>query len=61
MCAFGRTLLMIHICCERDDNHMLLYVTQRSGVILFDTLRPGQDGRHFTDDIFTCSFVNENV
>ena len=23
------------------------------------TLRPGQDGRHFPDDIFTCIFSNE--
>ena len=25
-----------------------------------NTLRPRQDGRHFTDDIFTCIFFNEN-
>ena len=25
-----------------------------------NTLRPEQDGRHFTDDIFTCIFFNEN-
>ena len=25
-----------------------------------NTLRPGQDGRHFADDIFTCIFINEN-
>ena len=24
-------------------------------------LRPGQHGRHFTDDIFKCIFLNENV
>ena len=27
----------------------------------FNTLRPGQDGRHFPDDIFKCIFLNENV
>ena len=25
-----------------------------------NTLRPGQDGRHFADDSFTCIFFNEN-
>ena len=25
-----------------------------------NTLRPGQDGRHFANDSFTCIFVNEN-
>ena len=28
---------------------------------LINTLRPGQNGRHFSDDIFKCIFVNENV
>ena len=27
--------------------------------VLFTTLRPRQDGRHFTDDIFICIFLNE--
>ena len=27
----------------------------------FNTLRPGQNGRHFTDDIFKCIFLNKNV
>ena len=26
-----------------------------------NTLRPRQDGRHFTDDTFKCIFLNENV
>ena len=26
-----------------------------------NTLRPRQNGRHFTDDIFKCIFLNENV
>ena len=29
--------------------------------LLFNTLRPRQNGRHFADDIFKCSFLNENV
>ena len=28
---------------------------------LLNTLRPRQNGRHFTDDIFKCIFFNENV
>ena len=27
----------------------------------FNTLRPTQKYRHFTDDIFKCIFLNENV
>ena len=27
----------------------------------FNTLRPRQNGRHFTDDIFKCIFLNENA
>ena len=26
-----------------------------------NTLRPGQNGRHFADDIFKCIFLNENA
>ena len=29
--------------------------------VTFNTLRPGQNGRHFADDIFKCIFFNENV
>ena len=29
--------------------------------LTFNTLRPRQNGRHFTDDIFNCIFLNENV
>ena len=30
-------------------------------VVLINTLRPRQNGRHFTDDIFKCIFLYENV
>ena len=30
-------------------------------LFLFNTLRPRQNGRHFTDDIFNDIFLNENV
>ena len=29
--------------------------------LLFNTLKPRQNGRHFPDDIFKCIFLNENV
>ena len=28
---------------------------------MLNTLRPRQNGRHFTDDIFKCIFLNENI
>ena len=34
-----------------------LHTQQRS----FNTLRLGQNGRHFPDDIFKCIFFNENI
>ena len=32
-----------------------------SGASFINTLRPRQDGRHFSDNIFKCIFLNENV
>ena len=29
--------------------------------MIMNTLRPSQNGRHFTDDVFKCIFLNENV
>ena len=31
-----------------------------SNIVLVNTLRPRQNGRHFADDIFMCVFYNEN-
>ena len=30
-------------------------------LMLVNTLRPRQNGRHFADDIFNCIFLNENI
>ena len=30
-------------------------------VLMLNTLRPRQNGRHFADDIFKCIFLNEDV
>ena len=29
--------------------------------VCFNTLRPRQNGRHFSDDMFKCIFLNENI
>ena len=34
---------------------------QSFGWVLLNTLRPGQNGRHFADNIFKCILLNENV
>ena len=31
------------------------------GFSRFNTSEPRQNGRHFTDDIFKCIFLNENI
>ena len=33
----------------------------KMNILLFNTLRPRQNGRHFPDDIFKGIFVNENL
>ena len=35
--------------------------TKQKQIWFINTLRPRQHGRHFPDDIFKCSFLNENV
>ena len=39
-------------------DQMLIHVTRPQWV---NTLRPRQHGRHFPDNIFKCTFLNENV
>ena len=39
---------LAHICVSRPRS-------------VINTLRPGQNGRHFADDIFKCIFLDENV
>ena len=40
--------------------HWPLSIFKSTIFTLIITLRPGQDGCHFADDIFTCIFINEN-
>ena len=42
-------------------SYLSLCVMYVCSLVTFNTLRPRQNGRHFTDDIFKCIFVNENV
>ena len=41
-------------CYLQDGSHFSL-------TTLVNTLRPSQNGRHFPDDIFKCTFLNENA
>ena len=47
-----------------DDGHRDAIAGKDTGVKPYqdiNTLRPGQNGRHFADDIFKWIFLNENV
>ena len=43
----------------RHGNHGGLITQATYHFIQISTHLPGQNGRHFTDDIFSCIFVNE--
>ena len=49
----------IHLICVEDN--FPLTSTLWMSECTFNTLRPRQNGRHFTDDIYKCIFLNENV
>ena len=62
-----RTIYIIWACCvlrafshHSDKFPCIQFCVQRSSCMI-NTLRPRQNGRHFADDIFKCSFFNENV
>ena len=38
-----------------------MYLTPLFKMKIFNPLRPGQNGRHFADDIFKYKFLNENA
>ena len=42
-------------------SHNLHLTIMSLSISLINTLRPRQNGHHFTDDTFNCIFVNENV
>ena len=43
------------------QNHILKWHFEKKMPLLFNTLRPRQNGCHSADDIFKCIFLNENV
>ena len=61
-CYPCRHLYQLAHCQAPSNGHYTLAPTlKQQGAWLLNTLRPGQNGRHFPDDIFKCIFCNENV
>ena len=53
---------MPHQAIYRYKDHLSVLNRSRScHSRAINTLRPGQNGRHFADDVLKCSFVNENI
>ena len=49
-------------CCIFNDVHNYPISIDDSNLPrCLNTLRPRQNGRHFADDIFKCTFLNENI
>ena len=62
------TLIQVMAWCRQAASHYLnqCWLSSMSPYIFtrvqwVNTLRPRKNGRHFTDDIFNCIFLNENV
>ena len=52
--------LTVNPLCSVIDLLMACY-DKSHRVLIFNTLRQRQNGRHFADDIFKCVFLNENI
>ena len=50
-----------HFCFLRHYPLDLVWPTAELHKVWITTLRPRQNWRHFTDDIFKCNFLNENA
>ena len=53
-----------HSLHSRQNRSVSLYLPQQNAWtsrMIFNTLRPRQNGRHFADDIFKYIFLNENA
>ena len=46
---------MVHV------SYLGLPRTYKMQLVWLNTMGPGQNGRHFSDDIFKCLFLNENI
>ena len=51
---------MLNLTKKLHDCHLLQLLVLMQ-LVLINTLRPRQNGRHFADDIFKCFFLNENA
>ena len=54
--ACGTFKFTVNVCVSESFHFQFGWVT-----VIFNALRPRQDGCHFPDDIFKCIFLNENV
>ena len=41
--------------------HLYIEMASSGSVYIFNSSPPGQNGRHFADDMFKCIFLNENI
>ena len=53
-------------CVQASDKEILaglrkLQACCINGMLIINTLRPRQNGRHLPDAIFNCIFLNENI
>ena len=53
--------LLLLLCNSEKFHPLPLPPAMHALIIVLNTLRPRQDGRHFPDAIFKCIFFNENV
>ena len=59
-----KVMTMIHEITQlftADLITQMLFAMFSETVPVFNSSPPGQNGRHFTDDIFICIFVNEKL
>ena len=69
MAAFGPCASSIFKCCQEPFGFLVCRGYALDGdvfvcevvIISVNALRPRQNGRHFTDDVFNCIFLSENV
>ena len=58
-CGYFAWMIMMLLQSGKSKNSLM--ITTQKWFVLFNTLRPRQNGRHFADDIFKCIFLDENV
>ena len=53
--------LLMHIASFTNLNDQLQWICICLNLIFLNSLRPRQNGRNFSDDIFKCIFLNKNI